>query len=450
MKKCPYHAVTSLFKKKSLEKSGAGLPFLSEGRSPDSDSGPSGALLGSPELNAQLKMIDLTENDLRIIRRIQPFILEHIDDVVDEFYKTVIDVNGLRTIIEKHSTVERLRETLRHHLTEMFGGKLDDEFVQKRLKIAEVHQRIGLEPKWYMGAFQNLQNTFLSVILPYVRNSEESLLIGRAITKLLNFEQQLVLEAYEKKNTEQRSKQYEQIKRELKLAISEISQELAAVTEQTDASTQELAAASGQVNRSVAHSAGMAVESRRLADTGTLQVTGLQARIDTIMQSSLHVEKAVAQLKEFSRQIGGIVTIVKDISAQTNLLSLNASIEAARAGTHGAGFSVVAREVKKLSEDTRDAVSRISRLIEQSNEFTQQAVDSMLSVRRQVEAGQRESVQTGETFAGIVRSLESGLAEIGKAEKEMQSLSEAIKQVGDATHRAAASAERLDGTMRNY
>ncbi|WP_176706682.1 globin-coupled sensor protein [Paenibacillus hemerocallicola] len=449
MTKCPYHAFTSMFRNSSSAKPEAG-PVLSEIRLRERDAAPKGDTLGNPEWTDQLKMIDLTEDDLRIIRGIQPFILERIDEVVDAFYKTVIDVEGLRSIIEKHSTVERLRETLRHHLTEMFSGRLDDEFVRKRLKIAEVHQRIGLEPKWYMGAFQNLQNTFLSVIQPYVRNGEESLLVGKAVTKLLNFEQQLVLEAYEKKNTEQRERQYDQIKGELKQAISAISQELAAITEQTNASTQELAAASAQVNDSVAHSAGKAIESRQLADAGTFKVTGLRTRIETIRHSSQQVEAAVTRLKESSRQIGGIVTIVKDISTQTNLLSLNASIEAARAGTHGAGFSVVAREVKKLSEDTREAVSQISKLIERSNEFTQQVVDSIQNVQRQVEAGQRESAQTGETFAQIVRSLESGLLEIGKAEKEMKSLVEAVGQVGEAAQKAAVSAERLDETMRNY
>lgn len=450
MKKCPYHSLSAIFNKKPAKESEPAFALIPEVRVAEHSSSQAAKVLGNPELQTQLKMIDLSEDDLRILKRIQPFILEHIDGIVDEFYKTVIDVNELRSIIETNSTVERLRQTLRNHLTEMFSGILDDEFVQKRLKIADVHQRIGLAPKWYMGAFQNLQNTFLSVIQLYVRNSEESLLIGKAITKLLNFEQQLVLEAYEKKNIEQREKQYEQIKKELKKTISAISEELAAITEQTHASTQELVAASSQVNQSVALSAEKAIESLQMAGTGTQKVNELHTRIESIQQTSLQVEQAVEQLKQSSRQIGGIVTIVKDISTQTNLLSLNASIEAARAGIHGAGFSVVAHEVKKLSDDTQHAVSQISKLIEQSSEYTQRVVRSMAEVQQQVVAGQQESKQTAESFAQIVRSLESGLLEIGKAEKEMKLLTDAIGQVGDATHRAAVSAERLDETTRNY
>lgn len=450
MKKCPYHALTSFFKpsvKKEHPQHSSRETLPSAPSTYDTIRLEASA---DVELTAQLRMIALTEEDLRLLQSIQPFIMEHIDEIVNDFYNTVIAVNGLKDIIERHSTVDRLRETLRLHLIEMFDGKLDADFVQKRLKIAEVHQRIGLAPKWYMGAFQNLQNTLLSIIQPYFRTGEESLTVGKAITKLLNFEQQLVLEAYEKKNVELRELQYEQIKKELKHSISAISEELAAITEQTYSSTHKLIEASSQVNDSVAHSTDRANESRRLAEDGAKKVSELQSRIDLIRQSSQQVEHAVTQLKESSRQIGSIVTIVRDIASQTNLLSLNAAIEAARAGEFGAGFSVVAQEVKKLSDHTQHEVRQISKLIEQSNEYTKQVIDSIQEVQQQVEAGQHESFATKETFAHIEQSLENGLHEISKAEQEMKQLAHAIEQMDEATHRAAVSAERLDATTRNY
>lgn len=377
--------------------------------------------LHNRQWNVQLKMIDLTEDDLRLIERIRPLILERIDEVVDHFYQSVIGIAELRSIIERHSTVERLRQTLHRHLAEMLSGKLDDEFVRKRLKIAEVHQRIGLEPKWYIGAFQNLQSAFLTAVQPHIRDSAESLQISKAITKLLSFEQQLVLEAYEHNMNEDRTQQYEKVKQELKQSISEISQELATITQQTSASSQELIAASHQVSESVSVSAGMAVQSKQFADAGSDRVTGLRERISAIADSTQQVQQAIAHLKDSSRQIGGIVTIVRDISEQTKLLSLNASIEAARAGQHGAGFSVVAMEVKKLSEETREAVAQISDLVTRSDRFTQQLVESVDDVRRHVEAGELESDHTGEAFAQIVKALDTGLEEIAKAEREMRS-----------------------------
>lgn len=446
--KHPYRMLETLFRRKdAADPDSAGtvkLPELARESEARLDT------LHNRQWNVQLKMIDLTEEDLRLIERIRPIILERIDEVVDHFYQSVIEIAELRSIIERHSTVERLRETLRRHLAEMLSGKLDDEFVRKRLRIAEVHQRIGLEPKWYIGAFQNLQSAFLTAVQPHVHDSAESLQISKAITKLLSFEQQLVLEAYEHNMNEDREKQYERVKRELKQAISDISQELAAITQQTSASSQELIAASHQVSESVSVSAGMAVQSKQFADAGSDRVNGLRERISAIADSTQQVQQAIAHLKDSSRQIGGIVTIVRDISEQTKLLSLNASIEAARAGQHGAGFSVVAMEVKKLSDETKEAVAQISELVTRSDRFTQQLVESVDDVRRHVEAGELESGHTGEAFTQIVKALDTGLEEIAKAELEMRSFLEAIGQMGEANSRAAVSAERLDETMREY
>lgn len=450
MPKKPFRAVTSLFNRSNTSTVQEEHHQEQHWKLDASDVGGSLVGLDDANLRGQLKMIDLTVEDLRIIRSIQPLVMEHIDEIVASFYQTVVDVDKLRTIIMDNSTVERLRNTLRLHVIEMFNGEINPEFVQKRLKIAEVHQRIGLEPKWYMGAFQNLQNAFLDIIHQHVHNSAESLVIGKAVTKLLNFEQQLVLEAYEKKNTEQQERQYELVKKELKSKISIVSQELATLTEHTNASTQELVLSSHHVNVSVAHSTEKARESRMFAVTGAASLVELESRMESIQMSSRQMEQSVLQLKDVSKQIVGIAAIVGEISSQTKLLSLNASIEAARAGEQGAGFSVVANEVKKLSDDTSEAVRQIGALIQQTNQFTQQVVDSISEVQRQVLDGQAESMQTKQVFNHIVESLESGLSEIGKVEVEMKALAEAIAEVGEAATKVAGSAVELNHATQAY
>lgn len=396
------------------------------------------------KLKVQMKMIDLTVEDLKILKAIQPLVAEHIDEVVDSFYKTILEIEELKKIIANNSTVERLRSTLQQHLIELFNGNINFEFVEKRMKIAEIHQRIGLEPKWYMGAFQNLQNTFLDIIHRHVSDSQERLVIEKALTKLLNFEQQLVLDAYEKKNIQQRDMQYDQIKQELKSKIGLISQELAALTEQTSASTEELIATSNHVNESFLRSADISKESQSLAVTGQGKINELEMRIHAINDSSLQMEKTVLQLKDSSEQIGNVVKIVGEIANQTKLLSLNAAIEAARAGEQGAGFSVVANEVKKLSEDTNKALNQISQLIQQSNIFSQQVVQSIGEVQSLVHLGQKEAGHSKEVFGQITQSLEKGITEINKVEIELDSLVRVITEVGSATFKVSSSAEQLN------
>ena len=110
-------------------------------------------------LIAKMKMIDLSKSDLDVIKSIQPLIEKNIDLLVTTFYDTILDLDHLKEMVQKHSTVERLKKTLRRHMIELFDGNIDKNFINKRLKVANIHFKIGLEPSWYMGAFQNIQNS---------------------------------------------------------------------------------------------------------------------------------------------------------------------------------------------------------------------------------------------------------------------------------------------------
>ncbi|WP_280523679.1 putative bifunctional diguanylate cyclase/phosphodiesterase [Paenibacillus dendritiformis] len=154
------------------------------------------------KITAQMSMIELSEKDLEIVRSIRPLVLEHIDEIVDSFYDSVLRVDILKKLILEHSQIEKLRKTLKKHLIEMFSGRIDPEFIEKRMRIAIVHERIGLKTRWYMGAFQNLQNAFIHMLNLHMPDKERMLTVCLSITKLLNLEQQLVLEAYEKRSNE--------------------------------------------------------------------------------------------------------------------------------------------------------------------------------------------------------------------------------------------------------
>lgn len=400
-------------------------------------------------LSAQMKMIDLTVDDLNILRCVHPLIKEHMNEIVESFYKSVIDVEELEQIISKYSTIDRLRTTLQVHLNELFNGHIDKHFIEKRLRIGEIHHRIGLEPKWYMGAFQNLQNAFMNIVFRTVHNSEESLIISKAITKLLNFEQQLVLEAYEKKNMEQKTMQYESIKQELKGKIIFVTEELAALTEETTASVEELMATSNNVNHSANHTASKASDSKSLAVTGTVKIDQLSERISSIYGSAQSMGAEVEQLVDSSQKIKNIVTIVAQISSQIKILSLNAAIEAARAGEHGRGFSVVAGEIRRLSDDTNKAVGQIGELIRQSSIYTEHVADSIKEVHKHVSLGQQEAFDANEVFNNIRLSLESSMTDIEKINDEIGSLVMAIEEIGSRAIKVASTTEDLNETTRN-
>ena len=107
------------------------------------------------EIENQVQMIGLTKEDLRILTNLQPFVNEQIDNIVTGFYENLVREPSLLNIINNHSSIDRLRQTLKRHITEMFDGVIDQPYYEKRIRIAHVHVRIGLKTKWYMCAFQD-------------------------------------------------------------------------------------------------------------------------------------------------------------------------------------------------------------------------------------------------------------------------------------------------------
>ena len=138
-------------------------------------------------------------------------------------------------------------------------------------------------------------------------------------------------------------------------------------------------------------------------------VQGIEKVARTVSESAI----SIADLGQRSSQIGKILSVIKDIADQTNLLALNAAIEAARAGEQGRGFAVVADEVRKLAERTTAATAEISTMIGAIQSDTGQAVDSMRQGSNEVREGVELANQAGKALQDITRSVEQVVEMIG-------------------------------------
>lgn len=402
------------------------------------------AIEDEAEVNAQLKMIHFTDRDLDVLRQMRPVIAKHMEWIVDSFYQSVLGVDKLKEIIEQHSTIERLKQTLEGHLLEMFNGEIGQEFIMKRLAIAKVHKRVGLEPKWYLSAFQNLQNAVIQVICEQVHDEVQMLQMITTTTKLLNFEQQLVLEAYEKENIHEKEAQYEQVKQELQRKISIFSEELELKSEDTRRSVDNLITDANGVNEVIQHLADFAVSSKGLAEQGRKSLQELKNRIDYIFESMHAVEETAQHLSSFSQQIGQVAQSVENIAGQIHLLSLNAAIEAARAGEHGRGFTVVAQEVRKLSEEARFTVAQIKDKLQQSSRMTTEVIEAVGGAQQAAGQGREYSDLSRDVFIHIIESVQRSSDEIVTVETRIKHLVYIIEEIGSAMSQVARSAEQLN------
>lgn len=440
MEKCPFTFMHALVpQKKDLTSSNASnmnatIPSLFTGTSFH-------AIEGHEELNEQMKMIALTEEDLDLLREIKPSVERNIDSIIEQFYSSLLGVAKLEEIIIEHSSIDRLKKTLRDHIIEIFDGNVDQAYIAKRLVIARIHKKVGLEPKWYLSAFQNLQNVFIQVIYNEKNKEVDRLKVVQTVTKLLNLEQQLVLEAYEKENIREKEEQYESVKNGLKKKIAEFSGELVDLSIDTNAAVEQLVASSNEVNTSFQRTASSALETQEMARDGRNQLSDLSGQINRIFESTNEMELSIEELSRSSKQIQKIVSAVQEIADQTKILSLNATIEAARAGEHGRGFTVVAQEISRLSEETKSTVILIGELTNKSGKLTTQVVSEIRTVQELTKSGKFQSVETSRLFSDIVDSMKSSTQEIVTVEEEIKVLIHTIEGIGSSTAQTAASAE---------
>jgi len=140
-------------------------------------------------------------------------------------------------------------------------------------------------------------------------------------------------------------------------------------------------------------------------------LTGMRLISEKAAESS----EKVLELDAKGRQIGEIVQAIDSIASQTNLLALNAAIEAARAGEHGRGFAVVADEVRKLAEQSSNAAKEIADLIGAVRTTVTQAVESISETNEYISKGQKLTEETGERFEAISDAVDKVVAELGRA-----------------------------------
>lgn len=238
------------------------------------------------------------------------------------------------------------------------------------------------------------------------------------------------------------------------IQISSTSETMAVSAEEQSKQSDEVAGAVEEMARTVtenAMNAGKAAEVAEkngdIANEGGSVVEQTVAKMrdiaGVVKQSAENIEK----LGESSKQIGEIISVIDDIADQTNLLALNAAIEAARAGEQGRGFAVVADEVRKLAERTTEATKQIAGMIKGIQSETELAVAAMNQGTNEVADGISLADKAGDSLKSVVdssRLVQDMINQIAAASEEQSSTSEQIaKNVGTISHVTNDSARRI-------
>jgi len=196
---------------------------------------------------------------------------------------------------------------------------------------------------------------------------------------------------------------------------------------------EEMGATVQEVARSSQDVAESAASARDIASNGGSVVREAIIAMQEVSESTSVTAKMISKLGDSSEEIGTIVSVINDIADQTNLLALNAAIEAARAGEQGRGFAVVADEVRKLAERTGTATKEISSMIGAIQNDTSIAVDAMSAGTEKVENGVKLANEAGEA--------------LGQIDAGIQNVSDMINQIATATEEQSATTDEININM---
>ena len=239
------------------------------------------------------------------------------------------------------------------------------------------------------------------------------------------------------------------------VAARDVAQRQSMETEQVATAMQEMTASAEEVARNTASAADSARQAKTLADQGRGAVLETSGAMSALAGEIAAAAETIHSLEQDALGIGQVLEVIQGVARQTNLLALNAAIEAARAGEQGRGFAVVADEVRALAQRTQDLAREIEAMVARLQQRSRQAGGEMGSSRQSAQASMETAGQAGRALEAIttaVDGISATMIQLASAAEEQTAVANEINQgivaISDATHEGSAGMTQLEAAGR--
>jgi len=445
-----------------------------------------------PKVLERIQFNGLTERDLGVVMQWQRACQEALNPLVDAFYAQVERSVHTHAILHKHSSIERQRPMLTSYIQALFAGRIDDAYVAARVRVGQAHDRIDLDAGWFVAMYGVIRSHLSEAVRRAGASVRERAEFDDSLGRLIQVDMAICVQALMDSRREKLEAMNEAQKHSAEMSrfITEVASVLKCVAAgelsvrasddgledhrkikaalnsallnvdhalgQVKAAASQVSSAAGQISagsQTVAQGAttqAAALESiasnikeltrvaRATAENAARAATETgkaRSATETGAETMKRLSAAMEQIKASSQSTAGIVRTIDEIAFQTNLLSLNASVEAARAGAAGRGFAVVAEEVRALALQAAGAAKESTQLIKNALANSERGV--VLSTEA------RESFQQ---ILDLVRGVNGAMGDMSTTAKQqgdaLLTANRSVEELRSVTHQNAAASEQ--------
>jgi len=230
----------------------------------------------------------------------------------------------------------------------------------------------------------------------------------------------------------------------------EVAASFGASTTQIAAAVRQITATGQELSREMDHVNEVATSTARLAQDGRVQLESMEGAMQSLDTATAGVADRLAAINEKAVNIGGVVTTITKVAEQTNLLSVNAAIEAEKAGEYGRGFLVVAREIRRLADQTGQATLDIERMVKEMQGAVSSGVMEMDRFSEQVRRNVTDVRTIGRSMNEIIGSVDETSRSFGTVREGMQSQASGAAQISDAMTTLTSNAKATGEAVREF